>query len=262
MATSILGSAKKQREFQAELDWAIAHHNSPTRETSSPPEREHFSPRPPESAKSSPHADSVSGDSQQTDKYLSPLWKRYEKNHINPKAGEAEKKWNQNIFRHVESKYGLETAKAMYGSAEALRRSGVKAMHAKYGIEEMRKSADQDNFLNELVTVVKNRLPPQDNFIDRTLRNTALKAQKPTELEKKQKAVSKRMLRAKAASFTERGVARGMLHSKSSLLRAASLKGSSTPKTIEPSNVPPVKVPDVKEPKLTTPKSFHTKPIT
>lgn len=193
-----------------------------------------------------------------TDKALTALWKAYEKNHTNPKAGDAEKRFNQHIFRTVEKKYGTDTAKAMYGTAEALRRSGVKAMHHKYGIEEMIKEQGRVQALNELVSVVRNRLPPQDNFIDRAIRNSIAPETHVTELEKKQKATANRMLRARASYNTERGVARSLRSKKHILLRAASLK------------VPPIpKVPDVEAPKpsdavdtsTTTPKAFHSKPI-
>lgn len=215
MASPIIGSAKKQKEFKAELDYAIAHHVSPTKAVTSPDEKIRHTQKNPADAQ--PNQSKV-------DTELSSLWKRYERNHTSENASEDERKWNQNIFRHVESKYGLETAKAMYGSAEALRRSGVKTMHRKYGIEEM-KEQERDLLLTELVTVVRNQLPPADNFIDRSIRRMVTSQDNDvTELQKKQQAVAKRMLRAKASLYTERGISRGLKARTHGLLRMGSLK--------------------------------------
>lgn len=248
---AIKWSEKQEKKFSSEINAAIAHHVSPTKAVSSPDVKMGTLPKTDESPSQINHE-------------LSVLWKRYEKNHTSLNAGDAEKKWNQNIFRHVESKYGLDTAKSMYGSAEALRRSGVKAMHAKYGIEESLRVKERDLFLTELVSVIKNRLPPSDNFIDRTIRNSITPVSDISTLEKKQAATSKRMLRAKASKYSERGIARGLSARTHSLIRMGATKVKAVEPPIVPEvsdNVTPVvKAPVVKAPVVKAAKVFRPRP--
>lgn len=67
---------------------------------------------------------------------LTSMWKQYARNHSAPRYTAGIHLQNNDLFHKVSDKYGLDTAKAMHGYAEAMRRGKMFDVARKFGVDE------------------------------------------------------------------------------------------------------------------------------
>jgi hypothetical protein len=88
------------------------------------------------SAQPKPSAPEVRPASAEPDESLTSMWKQYARNHSAPRYTAGIHLQNNELFHKVSDKYGLDTAKAMHGYAEAMRRGKMFDVARKFGVDE------------------------------------------------------------------------------------------------------------------------------